>query len=589
MQCAACSTRSTSRKKPLLSGRQKWLYWCERWDSNPHGETTRTSNVLVYHSNTLASAPKYYNLPHAVCQLLFAVFSQSFHISNSMHIYLIVTVIRPRFLDFIPYFGYNIVTFKEGVRVAMARFRLITFTILIYTALAFAGCSSFGSSGQAEPAASAALQSDPAALYRQAAEQIDSADQLSLYIGTIKDTVYEGQTFTRSTQQDLNLQHIGSTKLRGSMEETLRIGTYCVSIAELYEKENGYIVVDGNTFVSPLSADDYCARYAPAVCFDTALYSDIQSAARGSYTCISFSQASAAENWALPAGGTFKDAFGYAVLDDENGLLESTYTLSYTVGGATVTQTTKVVVRSTDSCDIQSPDTSGAQTSIEYLDALRMLEQACGYLLQAENIQSTATSNIDCQAFAINRTETAALDMSGTGNDLVAALDMKIDQLNQSRGGEITEITQAEAFKDGTYSVTSNGTTTTNDTISASAMKTYCQDILIRDILLPEHIAGAEMTESEAGYTITFFGSDLLAEAICAKISNTLYSDPELLHTLSSDYHTELLQCVLTVDKHTGLPLSFSSAYKANHTIEAITYGLESNTEQSYAYKKTSG
>ena len=31
-------------------------FWCERWDSNPHGETTRTSNVLVYHSNTLASA-----------------------------------------------------------------------------------------------------------------------------------------------------------------------------------------------------------------------------------------------------------------------------------------------------------------------------------------------------------------------------------------------------------------------------------------------------------------------------------------------------------------------------------------------------
>ena len=31
-----------------------WFFWCERWDSNPHGETTRTSNVLVYHSNTLA-------------------------------------------------------------------------------------------------------------------------------------------------------------------------------------------------------------------------------------------------------------------------------------------------------------------------------------------------------------------------------------------------------------------------------------------------------------------------------------------------------------------------------------------------------
>ncbi len=31
------------------------MLWCERWDSNPHGVTTRTSNVLVYHSNTLAS------------------------------------------------------------------------------------------------------------------------------------------------------------------------------------------------------------------------------------------------------------------------------------------------------------------------------------------------------------------------------------------------------------------------------------------------------------------------------------------------------------------------------------------------------
>ena len=47
------------------------LFWCERWDSNPHGVTTRTSNVLVYHSNTLASVLGYYTLPHVICQLLF--------------------------------------------------------------------------------------------------------------------------------------------------------------------------------------------------------------------------------------------------------------------------------------------------------------------------------------------------------------------------------------------------------------------------------------------------------------------------------------------------------------------------------------
>ena len=46
-------------------------FWCERWDSNPHGETTRTSNVLVYHSNTLASAPQYYNRAEMICQYFF--------------------------------------------------------------------------------------------------------------------------------------------------------------------------------------------------------------------------------------------------------------------------------------------------------------------------------------------------------------------------------------------------------------------------------------------------------------------------------------------------------------------------------------
>ena len=43
-------------KKDGYSIKVTVLMWCERWDSNPHGVTTRTSNVLVYHSNTLASA-----------------------------------------------------------------------------------------------------------------------------------------------------------------------------------------------------------------------------------------------------------------------------------------------------------------------------------------------------------------------------------------------------------------------------------------------------------------------------------------------------------------------------------------------------
>ena len=53
------------------------LFWCERWDSNPHGVTTRTSNVLVYHSNTLASAIVLYDF-NPILSRLFSVFIQVF-------------------------------------------------------------------------------------------------------------------------------------------------------------------------------------------------------------------------------------------------------------------------------------------------------------------------------------------------------------------------------------------------------------------------------------------------------------------------------------------------------------------------------
>ena len=47
---------------------EAFLFLCERGDSNPHGVTTRTSNVLVYHSNTLAKMLKYYTPDGRICQ-----------------------------------------------------------------------------------------------------------------------------------------------------------------------------------------------------------------------------------------------------------------------------------------------------------------------------------------------------------------------------------------------------------------------------------------------------------------------------------------------------------------------------------------
>ena len=67
-----CKVRGFPIPLPFLTNKKRapkgLFFWCERGDSNPHGVTTRTSNVLVYHSNTLANLPEYYNLDSGICQ-----------------------------------------------------------------------------------------------------------------------------------------------------------------------------------------------------------------------------------------------------------------------------------------------------------------------------------------------------------------------------------------------------------------------------------------------------------------------------------------------------------------------------------------
>lgn len=468
----------------------------------------------------------------------------------------------------------------------MNRFKLALLSCIAFVLL-LAGCQSSGDSRIIQET-TAPIVTDPAALYMQAASTIQGADHLSYYIGSTQTTILDDQEFTYCSNKRVNIQDSGKETMRASMTETLKIGSFSVDITEAYEGGKGYVTVDDSSFTSPLSAEAFLQRYAPAVCLDPTLYKERTGISKGNCIEIVFNQPSSAEKWALPAGAEFTEASGYTLLDINGTLKESVYTLSYTIDSTSVTQTTKIVILSEG--QVLSPDAEDTYRPIEFFDGPRLLEQTCGYLLQAENVSSAATTAINCQTFSISRDQTTNMTLSGTGDDLYALLDMHINQTNQSRGGETTEIRQTESFENGIYSICVGGAEATqNSDISASAMKTYCQNMLIRDIPLPKHISNVTAEEDDSTITLTFQASDSFAEAICSNICKLLYSDAELLHELSSSYETQSLECVLKLDKHVGLPLFFSSEYSAMHTIEEISYLLESKTEQTYDYNKTSG
>ncbi len=467
----------------------------------------------------------------------------------------------------------------------MTRFRIAALVLCVALLFLLTGCFA---SDHTDKNQTTALTADSAAisLYQQAADKISTADNFSLYIGTITNTTVGGQTFSKSSQQLLDFQNYGTNAMQASMVESLHIGIYNISISEFYGDGIGYFTVNNNSFTAPMTVEEYCIRYAPAVLFNTVLYRDIQTYAYGKATGITFRQPAGAESWAIPTDAEFTDASGYAVLDHSGALKESTYTVTYQLGAAFISQTTRVIVRSASAAQVKSPGDASSYTSVEYLDAPRKLEEACGYLLQANQIQSTAVENITCQAFAINRSQTTSLTMSGAADTFNALLDINVNQINESRGGEVTAIQQTEGFQNGVYSISINGSaSTTNASVDYKSMQTYCQNLLVESILLTEYIAGASLLQTENTYRITFRGSEALAEAICRDICSTLYNDPTLLNTLASAYTIDTVECYLELDSSTGLPTASGLRCRVTHTIEKISYLLTTQMDQIYHYQ----
>ncbi len=464
----------------------------------------------------------------------------------------------------------------------MNRYKIAAATILSALLLTLSGCLSL-LGGNKTQTTNPYVDIEPVILYQLSTQQISSADRISLYIITEKNTQLQNQNYRQVSHQRLSVDNPDTESMRSSMHEVLTMGSHDITLSEHYENGTGYVTINGSSFSAPLTIEQYSARFAPAVCFDLSLYEHKEVCAFGADTAIILDKASAPENWAVPAEAKFNYASGYAYLNESGILTRSQYTVSYTQGAANITESVKIIISPEARQDFTLPNIC---TPIESFDIPRILEQSCGYLLQTNNISSTATTTTNYQTFGIERTETTTLTKHNTDGELSATIDKTIHQVHQSRGGETVAFRQIEHFENGIYTISQNGTAPAQrNNVDALSMSAYCEEVLVQDILLPEHIGGANITQSDDTLIITFEPKQTFAEAICSKISSTLYNDPDILHNVSSALETQALQFALELDKETLLPVAICSEYSAYHIIEQIPYLLENKTEQTYQYE----
>lgn len=443
--------------------------------------------------------------------------------------------------------------------------------------LLLAGCAGFADSDIPETLSGSA-QDKLLEKYQTAADAVYASGDFTLLISTETKTTVGADVFTEASQQTLCVMDFGTEDMSASMTETLTIGSYSTSICEAYSDGTGYFSVDGTVFTSSMTADEYLRLYAPAALLDPALYSQILSAKQDDTTIIQFQQAAGSETWAVPEKAQLEEASGQAVLDKGGNLVSCSYCADYTYGAASVSLSVTVTV-DTAPVSITLPGNTGSSVTLEYPNAVRMLEKACGYLRQASSVTAQTTNSIACQAGGDYLSRYYTLNMY----EEMSLLELSLDLISYSAGGAVTHYEQTERFQNGVYSITENdGDAVTRSDIASETMRTYCQDILLESILLPEYITTAEIADLGSTYLLEFTGSEKLAQLICENACVTLYENGDLLNDLASAYVTNTISCYISIDKYTGLPTASGLNYSGTHTIEGYGYLLNVQTDQAY-------
>lgn len=461
--------------------------------------------------------------------------------------------------------------------------KLLRTILLLCIIAAASGCSVSAPEQQIQPRTEQIqpVKVDIEALYNEASEAVSLAKNLTLTVHSTKTMTIGENIFSETSEQTLAYTGYGTETMQAQVTEVLTMGDYSIPNTAAYRDGIGYYTVGNGSFQGGISAEDFCAGYAPAVILDASLYDAILATENNGILTVTFSQPTATEVWCGYSGAELVDATGTAVLGSGGQLLESTYTMTCLEGTKQIHLSTRVAIE-TGTASIGSADYSNF-TVLDAPGAPLMLERACGYLQQAASVTASSTESIGFQAYGDTRRETVLLDMSGAGSGFTADLALSVELVNQSRGGEISKKDYTMTYANGVYGTAVDGEIKAdNIVIAPEKVRIRCQDFLLATVILPEYVASAEMADQGDTYLFSFTASEALAELICKTACQTLYQDAEMADSLELGYETDTLTAYLSIDKDTGLPSGSGVSYVGIMQVDDFPYALSYQAEQVY-------
>lgn len=423
---------------------------------------------------------------------------------------------------------------------------------------------------------------DPIQLYQSVIASLPQNTSHSYCVKTLQTATMGTEVLKEASERTITKLYSSSSQLAQlQADETITAGTNTIQISEVQKGNKLYIRLDGNKFVAPFKNNDILQRYSPLILISEGLYLSAETLNTPEGYSVHFMHPTAPESWAMPAGAEFIDAEGTVAVSEDNQLQCFQYIISYRYQGMTVSKTVETTV-----CD--TTEERVIQDS-EYLpisdpNIPRLLENACSYILAISSVNTEFDEVIRCDAFGDERKRIISLEIRNE-DDWSATLDTTINLMNSGRPGEITQMQQTESVNNGEYQLSIDGKITQpTDGANAETLRSYCRDLLVGSIILPQHIATATLQETESNFILSFTATEELSLLLDADICQMLYDNPAVLDGIATDVIREDTVYTLTLDRYTGLPLHASVDHGSTYIITDIPYTLTYRTEQSYSY-----
>lgn len=328
-------------------------------------------------------------------------------------------------------------------------------------------------------------------IYQDAVAKLEAADAVTLDVELSEVLIVEDRHFETHKQQVVAYSGLNTDKPLLRMEENVKYSEdeeaeedATTLYTETYTDGTLYVELkDTATFTGTLSQEDAAARYIPVTLLDPSLYGEVTMDTAANIQNISFSLATAAESWAMPAGATLEAATGYARINADGTVKSMDYTINYQYGTAHISRSVVVTPRA-EALEVKLPEKADSYQKLQYPLALYTLLESQELLELTDTATSTLSETYVSQAGGIAIENYKTINMHGIDENILTKFDSTINVY----AGKDTETEKTEQiYRDGKYTITTDeGIPTVQSGVKPKEARETALDSLTIDLASPE-------------------------------------------------------------------------------------------------------